>query len=677
MSQYPNLFKKLDLGFLELKNRLIMGSMHTGLEEVGDWNRIAEFYKSRALGQVGLIITGGIGPNVEGAVLPGAAMMIDGKDVENHSVVTKAVHDVGGKIVMQILHAGRYAYSDKAVAPSPLKAPISPFIPLELDEEGIEKQISDIASSAYLAKCAGYDGIELMGSEGYLINQFLVTHTNKREDDWGGGYENRIRFPLEVLKRIRRSVGENFLIIYRLSLIDLIPEGSSWDEVVHLAKKVECVGANIINSGIGWHEARIPTIATSVPKRAFSWLTKKLYGEVSIPIIASNRINSPQIAEDVLEEKCADLISMARPFLADQDFVRKAAQGREKEIVPCIACNQACLDHTFSMKLTSCLVNPRACHETELIYHRAKKTKKIAVVGAGPAGISFSIIAAQRGHDVALFEEKSEIGGQLNFAKMIPGKEEFFGLIDHYESEIDRLGVDLRKGFRAKKNDLLDFDEIVLATGVNPRNIKIPGQKLARNVITYQEVFDKRINVGDKVAIIGAGGIGFDVATYLSNSGISSTLDLQKWLREWGVVDPEVERGGLLGDKAQEQTMTKREIFLLQRKNERLGKRLGRTTGWIHRKSLTKKGVQMIAGVNYEKITSEGLVISFGNEQRESQVLEVDTIVICAGQESEKELGVSLQASKVPFHIIGGAEIAHELDAKRAIDQGCRLAAQI
>jgi len=677
MHKYPNLFKKLDLGFLELKNRIIMGSMHTGLEEIGDWNRIAEFYASRARGQVGLIVTGGIGPNIEGAVLPGASMMINDKDVDNHSIITKAVHSSEGRIVMQILHAGRYAFSDKAVAPSPIQAPISPFVPSELDEKGIEKQISDIVNAAYLAKCAGYDGVEVMGSEGYLINQFLVRHTNKRKDGWGGSYENRIRFPVEIVKRIRKKVGKNFLIIYRLSLIDLIPEGSDWKEVVYLAKKIETAGANIINSGIGWHEARIPTIATSVPKRAFSWITQKLYGEVSIPIIASNRINSPQIAEAILEEKCADLVSLARPFLADQDFVKKAAQGKEKQIVPCIACNQACLDHTFSMKLTSCLVNPRACHETELLYTKSKKTKKIAVVGAGPAGISFSITASQRGHSVTLFEEKSEIGGQLNLAKMIPGKEEFMGLIDYYKNEIERLGLDLRTNYKANKNDLLGFDKIILATGVNPRKINIPGQQLKNNVFNYQDVFKKTVNLGNKVAIIGAGGIGFDVAEYISNSGISSTINIQKWLKEWGVVDPEIERGGLAKNNDKERSISDREIFLLQRKNERLGKRLGKTTGWIHRRSLAKKGVQMIAGVNYEKIVSEGLVISFGSDKINRKILEVDSIIICAGQESEKSLASSLQNSKLDFQIIGGAELANELDAKRAIYQGCNLAAQV
>ncbi|MDG2355775.1 MAG: FAD-dependent oxidoreductase [Paracoccaceae bacterium] len=677
MKQFPNLFRPLDLGFLTLKNRAIMGSMHTGLEEIGDWNRIAEFYKSRALGEVGLMITGGIGPNPEGSVLPGAAMMVNEKDVKNHKMVTEAVHDAGGKMAMQILHAGRYAYSDKAVAPSAVKAPISPFSPSELDEEGIEKQISDISRSAYLAQCAGYDGVEIMGSEGYLINQFLVCHTNKRVDRWGGSYENRMRFPLEVVKRIRKDVGDKFLIIYRLSLIDLIPEGSSWEEVICLGKKLENAGVNIINSGIGWHEARIPTIATSVPRRAFSWVTKKLYGEVSIPIIASNRINSPLIAEAVLADKCADLVSLARPFLADPEFVKKAKQGRPKEIVPCIACNQACLDHTFSMKLTSCLVNPRACHETSLVYKKVKKSKKIAVVGAGPAGLSFSIIAAQRGHKVTLYEERFQIGGQLNFAKLIPGKEEFIGLIDFYENEIERLDIQLKTGFKAKKADLLGFDHIVLATGVSPRNTDIPGQSSARNVIGYQEVFEKQANIGKKVAIIGAGGIGFDIAEFISNSGTSATLDLQKWLKEWGVVDPELERGGLSKSRDYEQCPTDREIYLLQRKNERIGKKLGKTTGWIHRKSLAKKGVKMISGVNYEKISPEGLVVSFGNAKQDLKTLKVDTIIICAGQESEKKLANSLSASKIDFQIIGGADIAYELDAKRAIDQGCRLAAQI
>ena len=541
MKLYPHIFKKLDLGFIELKNRIIMGSMHTGLEEIGDWERISEFYAARARGQVSLIITGGIGPNKEGSVLPGAAMMMNEQDVKNHMISTQAVHNEGGKIVMQILHAGRYAYNDKAVAPSPVKAPISPFTPKELDEEGIEKQISDIAQSAFLAKCAGYDGVEIMGSEGYLINQFLVKHTNKRTDSWGGSYNNRIKFPIEIVKRVREKVGKNFLIIYRLSIIDLIPEGSSWEEVIILAKEIEKAGANILNSGIGWHEARIPTIATSVPKKAFSWITKKLYGNVSIPIIASNRINSPEIAEEVLSENCADLVSMARPFLADSDFVRKAFENRSNEIVPCIACNQACLDHTFSMKLTSCLVNPRACRETELNYEKVILPKRIAVVGAGPAGISFSIVAAQRGHEVSLFDENHEIGGQLNFAKMIPGKEEFYGLLDFYKNEIKRLKINLVKDHKVEISELKEFDEVVLATGVLPRKINIKGQDDVNFVYDYQEVFNSEVSLGNKIAIIGAGGIGFDMAEYISSSGISPTLNITKWMEKWGVVDPEKE----------------------------------------------------------------------------------------------------------------------------------------
>ena len=677
MNKYPNIFKKLDLGFIELKNRIIMGSMHTGLEEIGDWKRISEFYASRARGQVALIITGGIGPNREGSVLPGAAMMMTDEDVKNHMISTKAVHDEGGKIVMQILHAGRYAYNDKAVAPSPIKAPISPFTPKELDEEGIEKQISDIAQSAFLAKCAGYDGVEIMGSEGYLINQFLVSHTNKRKDNWGGDYENRIRFPLEIVKRIREKVGKNFLIIYRLSIIDLIPNGSSWEEVLLLAKKIEKAGVNILNSGIGWHEARIPTIATSVPKRAFSWITKKLYGNVSIPIIASNRINSPEVADDVISDKCADLVSLARPFLADSEFVKKAFENKSNEIVPCIACNQACLDHTFSMKLTSCLVNPRACRETELNYHKVLKSKRIAVVGAGPAGISFSITAAQRGHVVSLFEESNEIGGQLNFAKMIPGKEEFHGLLNYYKNEIKRLKIDLITDHKVKTTDLINFDEIIISTGVVPRKIDIEGQDKVNFVYDYQEVFNDGVKLGNRIAIIGAGGIGFDVAEYISSSGISPTLDINKWMEKWGVTDPAIERGGVLQKNEIRSEDSSKEIFLLQRKNEKVGKRLGKTTGWIHRKSLEKKKVKMLAGVNYEKITPEGLLISFGEEKRDIQMLKVDSIIICAGQTSEISLAEAMSTSKTNFHIIGGAKKANELDAKSAIDQGCRLAAQL
>ena len=677
MKLYPHIFKKLDLGFIELKNRIIMGSMHTGLEEIGDWERISEFYAARARGQVSLIITGGIGPNKEGSVLPGAAMMMNEQDVKNHMISTQAVHNEGGKIVMQILHAGRYAYNDKAVAPSPVKAPISPFTPKELDEEGIEKQISDIAQSAFLAKCAGYDGVEIMGSEGYLINQFLVKHTNKRTDSWGGSYNNRIKFPIEIVKRVREKVGKNFLIIYRLSIIDLIPNGSSWEEVIILAKEIEKAGANILNSGIGWHEARIPTIATSVPKKAFSWITKKLYGNVSIPIIASNRINSPEIAEEVLSENCADLVSMARPFLADSDFVRKAFENRSNEIVPCIACNQACLDHTFSMKLTSCLVNPRACRETELNYEKVILPKRIAVVGAGPAGISFSIVAAQRGHEVSLFDENHEIGGQLNFAKMIPGKEEFYGLLDFYKNEIKRLKINLVKDHKVEISELKEFDEVVLATGVLPRKVNIKGQDDVNFVYDYQEVFNSKVSLGNKIAIIGAGGIGFDMAEYISSSGISPTLNITKWMEKWGVVDPEKERGGVLPKSEITLNTSSKEIFLLQRKNEKLGKRLGKTTGWIHRKSLEKKNVKMFAGVNYEQITSDGLLISFGEEKKDLQTLKVDSIIICAGQISEISLVEKLNINKINHHIIGGAKVANELDAKSAIDQGCRLAAKL
>ena len=677
MKLYPHIFKKLDLGFIELKNRIIMGSMHTGLEEIGDWERISEFYAARARGQVSLIITGGIGPNKEGSVLPGAAMMMNEQDVKNHMISTQAVHNEGGKIVMQILHAGRYAYNDKAVAPSPVKAPISPFTPKELDEEGIEKQISDIAQSAFLAKCAGYDGVEIMGSEGYLINQFLVKHTNKRTDSWGGSYNNRIKFPIEIVKRVREKVGKNFLIIYRLSIIDLIPNGSSWEEVIILAKEIEKAGANILNSGIGWHEARIPTIATSVPKKAFSWITKKLYGNVSIPIIASNRINSPEIAEEVLSENCADLVSLARPFLADSDFVRKAFENRSNEIVPCIACNQACLDHTFSMKLTSCLVNPRACRETELNYEKVILPKRIAVVGAGPAGISFSIVAAQRGHEVSLFDENHEIGGQLNFAKMIPGKEEFYGLLDFYKNEIKRLKINLVKDHKVEISDLIEFDEVVLATGVLPRKINIKGQDAVNFVYDYQEVFNSKVSLGNKIAIIGAGGIGFDMAEYISSSGISPTLNITKWMEKWGVVDPEKERGGVLPKSEITLNTSSKEIFLLQRKNEKLGKRLGKTTGWIHRKSLEKKNVKMFAGVNYEQITTDGLLISFGEEKKDLQTLKVDSIIICAGQISEISLVEKLNINKINHHIIGGAKLANELDAKSAIDQGCRLAAKL
>ena len=675
MTDYPHMLAPLDLGFTTLKNRVLMGSMHTGLEETRDWNRVAEFYAERARGQVSLMVTGGIGPNLEGSVLPGAAMMTTDEDVANHSVVTDRVHEAGGKIAMQILHAGRYAYGPKCVAPSPVKSPISPFPPAELDEEGIEKQIADIVNAAVLAQRAGYDGVEIMGSEGYFLNQFIVTHTNKREDRWGGSYENRIRLPVEVVRRTREAVGTNFIIIYRLSMIDLVPNGSSFEEVVQLAQAVEAAGATIINTGIGWHEARIPTIATSVPRAAFAWVTKKLMGKVSIPIITSNRINTPEVAEDVLATGCADMVSMARPMLADAYFVAKAMSGHGGHIAPCIACNQACLDHTFSGKLTSCLVNPRACHETELQIVPAENPKSVAVVGAGPAGLSVAMTAAERGHQVTLMDRASEIGGQLNLAKQVPGKEEFWGLVDWYRTMLNQMGIRIELNRDVSAQDLSGFDEVVIATGVLPRDPGIPGQD-APQVYSYIDVLKGNAKLGKNVAVVGAGGIGFDVSEYLVHEGDSPTENLPVWMEEWGVADTEEHRSGLAPDGPQPHAPA-RQVTLLQRKAEKHGKRLGKTTGWIHRAALKMKDVEFVGGVNYEGIEDGGLMVSFGEARENPTLIEADTIVLCAGQLPERSLADALIEKGVTPHVIGGADVAAELDAKRAIDQGTRLAAML
>lgn len=672
MSNYPHLLGPLDLGFTTLKNRVLMGSMHTGLEETKDWNRVAEFYAERARGEVGLMVTGGMAPNREGGVFPGAAGLFSDDDIANHKIVTDRVHDAGGKIAMQILHAGRYAYSAECVGPSAVKSPISPFVPKELDAEGIEKQISDIVTAARGARQAGYDGVEIMGSEGYFLNQFLVTHTNRRTDEWGGTYENRMRLPVEVVRRTREAVGPDFILIYRLSMIDLIPNGSTWDEVVMLAKAVEAAGATILNTGIGWHEARIPTIATSVPRAAFSWVTEKLMGSVQIPVITSNRINTPDVSESILERGAADMVSMARPFLADSQFVRKAMEGKPEQIAPCIGCNQACLDHTFGGKLSSCLVNPRACYETELPMLPVVVAERVAVVGAGPAGMSSAITAAQRGHEVTLFDAQSEVGGQLNMAKQVPGKEEFRGLVDWYRVMLAHTGVQIRLGAHVDASAVSDFDHVIVATGVTPRDPQIDGQD-APNVVSYVDVLRGGAVVGDRVAIIGAGGIGFDVAETLTHDGASSTIDLEAWKAEWGVGDPSQTRGGL-APTGPAPKVSAREITLLQRKAEKVGKRLGKTTGWIHRAALKMKGVEMIAGVNYEQITSEGLHISYGADRTKPEVLAVDTVVLCAGQLPERSLADQLTAMGKQCHVIGGADVASELDAKRAIDQGTRLA---
>ncbi len=674
MTIYPHLLAPLDLGHVTLPNRVLMGSMHTGLEETGDWNRVAEFYAARARGGVALMVTGGMAPNAEGGVFPGAAGLYSAADIANHRIVTDRVHDAGGRIAMQILHAGRYAYGKDCVAPSPLKSPISPFSPRELDEAGIEKQIADIVTAAIRAREAGYDGVEVMGSEGYFINQFLVTHTNRRTDRWGGSYENRMRLPVEVVRRVREAVGPDFILIYRLSLIDLVPDGSTWDEVVILARAVEAAGATLVNTGIGWHEARVPTIATSVPRAAFAWLTARLRPEIGIPVITSNRINTPEVAEDLLARGMADMVSMARPFLADPDFVAKAAAGQADRIAPCIACNQACLDHTFSGRLTSCLVNPRACHETELTYPPAKTPKTVAVVGAGPAGLMCAMVAAGRGHHVTLFEASEELGGQLNLARQVPGKEEFHGLVRWFATMARTSGIDIRLKTEAGVEDLRYFDEIVVATGVIPRDPGIPGED-GPNVVGYGDVLRGAL-VGPRVAIIGAGGIGFDVAEYLVHEGDSPTEHPDLWRQEWGVGDPALSPGGLAPEGPQP-TPPAREVILMQRKPEKPGRRLGKTTGWIHRASLQAKGVRMQGGVSYHRITPDGVEVSVDPDRQNPRLIAVDTVVLCAGQLPRRSLSDALSAAGLKHRVIGGADVAAELDAKRAIDQGARVASQL
>ncbi|WP_338509744.1 NADPH-dependent 2,4-dienoyl-CoA reductase [Pseudomonas poae] len=674
---YPHLLAPLDLGFTTLRNRTLMGSMHTGLEEKpGGFERMAAYFAERARGGVGLMVTGGIGPNDEGGVYAGAAKLTTEAEAHQHRIVTQAVHAAGGKICMQILHAGRYAYSPKQVAPSAIQAPINPFTPRELDEEGIEKQIRDFVTCARLAQVAEYDGVEIMGSEGYFINQFLAAHTNHRTDRWGGSYENRMRLAVDIVRRVREAVGPHFIIIFRLSMLDLVEGGSSWEEIVQLAKAIEQAGATIINTGIGWHEARIPTIATKVPRGAFSKVTAKLRGAVQIPLITTNRINTPEIAEQILAQGDADMVSMARPFLADPEFVNKAAAGRADEINTCIGCNQACLDHTFGGKLTTCLVNPRACYETELNYLPTTRSKKIAVVGAGPAGLAAATVAAERGHQVTLFDSSSEIGGQFNIAKRVPGKEEFFETLRYFTRKLQTTQVELRLNTRVDVAELAagGYDEIILATGIAPRTPAIAGVDHAK-VLSYLDVILQLKPVGGRVAVIGAGGIGFDVSEFLVHQGVSTSLDRDAFWKEWGIDTHLQARGGVAGIKPQPH-LPAREVFLLQRKASKVGDGLGKTTGWIHRTGLKNKQVQMLNSVEYLKIDDDGLHIRIGAEG-ETQVLAVDNIVICAGQDPLRELHDGLVAAGQSVHLIGGADVAAELDAKRAINQGSRLAAEL
>ena len=676
-ANYPHLLAPLDLGFTTLKNRVLMGSMHTGLEDGNKHQRLATYFAERARGDVGLIITGGYAPNRAGWVKPFAGKLTTRGEAAKHRQITDAVHAETGKIAMQILHAGRYAYHPLSVAPSRIRSPITPFTPRALSSSGVEKQIQDFVRCAQLARDAGYDGVEIMGSEGYFINEFLITHTNHRTDEWGGDYSQRMRLPVEIVARTREAVGDDFIIIYRLSMIDLIPDGNTWEETVTLAKAIEGAGATIINTGIGWHEARVPTIATSVPRGAFTWVTKKMKQEVTIPLVTSNRINLPATAEQVLAEGSADMVSLARPMLADAEFVKKARENRADEINVCIACNQACLDHTFANKMSSCLVNPRACHETELNYVATKTRRRFAVVGSGPAGISSALVLAERGHEVDLYEANAEIGGQLNMAKVIPGKEEFHEMLRYFKRQIELKGVRVNLNTRVSADELIDktYDGVIIATGVVPRDPMIEGQDHPM-VLSYIDVLRARSPVGKRVAIVGAGGIGFDVAEFLVQDGHSATLHLDEWLAEWGVVDPAEARGGISLKKPQAEP-TAREVTLLQRKAGKHGANLGKTTGWIHRATLKMNNVRMIGDVNYERISDEGLMITYGEKHEHPTWVEVDNIVMCAGQLPLRELQAPLESAGVPTHVIGGADVATELDAKRAIDQGSRLAARL
>ncbi|WP_086843801.1 NADPH-dependent 2,4-dienoyl-CoA reductase [Amycolatopsis kentuckyensis] len=670
MNSYPNLLSPLDLGFTTLRNRVLMGSMHTGLEDkASHFPELAEYYTERARGGVGLIVTGGFAPNRTGWLLPLASKLTTSAEAKEHRQLTAPVHEAGGKIALQILHAGRYAYHPLSVSASSIKAPINPFRPRALTGYGVRQQIRAFADCAALAREAGYDGVEIMGSEGYLINQFLAERTNKRTDAWGGTPEKRRRFAVEIVKRTREKVGDDFIIVYRLSMLDLVPGGQRWEDVVALAKDVEAAGATIINTGIGWHEARVPTIVTSVPRAAFTWVTGKLKPHVGIPVVTSNRINMPQVAEEALSSGDADLVSMARPFLADPEWIRKAESGREDEINTCIACNQACLDHAFKRKLVSCMVNPRAGHETTLTLAPTRRSKHVAVVGAGPAGLSAATALAERGHSVELFEADDEIGGQFGIARKIPGKEEFAETIRYYQRRLEVTGVKLHLGTRATANDLTGFDEVVLATGVAPRVPPLPGIDHPK-VLSYVDVVKHGKPVGARVAVIGAGGIGVDVSEFLTHTD-SPALNLDAWLAEWGVTDPEQAAGGLGTPRPEP---SPRQVFLLQRKKSGIGAGLGKTSGWVHRAALKAKRVEQLPGVTYERIDDDGLHITVDGERR---LLDVDTVVVCAGQEPVRDLADELRAAGLPVHLIGGADVAAELDAKRAIDQGTRLAAAL
>ncbi|PQJ77970.1 NADPH-dependent 2,4-dienoyl-CoA reductase [Polaribacter porphyrae] len=673
--KYKHIFEPLDLGFTTLKNRILMGSMHTGLEEEKNgYEKMAVYFAERAKGGVGLIVTGGIAPNIQGWTAPFSARLSSKKHVKNHKKVTKAVHEAGGKICMQILHSGRYGYHPFNVGASEIKAPINPFKPFKLKQSGIKRTIKDFVNCAKLAKDSNYDGIEVMGSEGYLINQFIAKRTNNRTDNYGGDYENRMRLPIELVTKIREAVGKEFIIIYRLSMLDLVEKGSSWEEIVQLGKSIEKAGATIINTGIGWHESRIPTIATSVPRAAFTWVTKKMKEEVKIPLITSNRINMPETAEKVLASGDADMISMARPFLADPEWVNKARAERDDEINTCIACNQACLDHAFQKKVASCLVNPRACHETELNYNPTTNKKKVAVIGAGPAGLAAATVAAQRGHSVTLYDADSEIGGQFNMAKQIPGKEEFYETIRYFQKQIDLHNVAVKLNTKVSVDDLStsDFDEIVVATGIKPRELKIEGINHPK-VLSYIDVLKHKKPVGKKVAVIGAGGIGFDVSEYLSHEGESTSQNIDAWLKEWGIDKSLEARSGIEGMQPDFHPSV-REIFMFKRSKGKFGGNLGKTTGWIHRSNLKKKKVQFIGEVSYNKIDDQGLHYTQNEEQK---ILDVDNVIICAGQTPFKELYQPLLDAGKSVNVIGGADFASELDAKRAIDQGSRLAAKL